>query len=175
MGKVVDYNGMEVPVGTHEDRLIIIGADHRGFRYKRAVTEKLRSQYNVISIGTNSSERCDYPLISDELGRKISEDPLERVGIGICGSGIGMLIPASKHRGVYAARCLNPKEAETSRKHNNTNLLGIGADYMDLDTALETIYTWLTTPFYSDPEKEEAYFRRFVQTMELEAKASRIE
>ncbi len=162
-------DGVRVPVGSHEGKTIVIGSDHRGFGYKSEILRMLTGCYNVVDVGTNSPERCDYPAISDEIGRRVGGDPEGRVGIGICGSGIGILIPASKHRGVYPARCTTPAEAETSRRHNNANVLGIGADCVDIETALEIVRTWLATPFYSDPEKDGTYLRRFVQTVKLEA------
>jgi len=89
------------------------------------------------------------------------------MGKVICAEGIGILIPASKYQGAYVARCLTPQEAITSRKHNNTNVLGLGADCVDLETALEIIEVWLRTPFYSD-KSEEPYLGRFLQTVRLE-------
>ena len=168
MGDIIEIEGFSVPVGTHKGKTIYIAADHRGFEYKKRLVGELEGEYlPVTELGTFSPERTDYPEISHELGLKVGTDPCRKVGIGICGSGIGILIPASKHRGVYPARCLNPKEAETSRMHNNTNVLGIGADYPDFDTALETVKVWLETPFYSDPKKEESYLQRYIQTLNL--------
>ena len=170
MGEIITVDCVYVPTGTHEGKTIYIASDHRGFEYKKRMKEELfRENFpKVQDLGTNSPERCDYPPISDALGMKVSESWQDSVGIGICGSGIGILIPASKHRTVYVARCLTPQEAETSRKHNNTNLLGIGADYTDFETAMETVLAWLKTPFYSDPENEQAYLMRYVQTVKLE-------
>lgn len=169
MGKIITVEGIRVPVGSHEGKVIVIGSDHRGFRYKSKIVEVLKEKdYQLIDVGASSPERCDYPIISDNIGKKINRDPYGRVGLGICGSGIGILIPASKHQGIYVARCLSPEEAETSRKHNNTNFLGLGADYVNLETALATIDTWLTTPFGLDFEKEKPYLMRYIQTVKLE-------
>ena len=169
MGSIIEVESIRVPIGTHESKTIVIGSDHRGFRYKCLIIEELKLRsYTLIDVGTGSAQRCDYPPISDEIGRKLSENPNNQVGIGICGSGIGILISASKHNGVYVARCLTPQEAETSRKHNNTNMLGIGADYMSPEVALQTINAWLTTPFYSNPKNEAEYLKRFVQIVRLE-------
>jgi ribose 5-phosphate isomerase B len=169
MDTTILVDGIEVPIGTHKGKTIVIGSDHRGFEYKESIVRKLKEKgYEIEDVGIFSKEKCDYPLISEKIGKNISQDYLNRVGIGICGSGIGILIPASKHKRVYAARCLNKKEAETSRKHNNTNMLGIGADYMDFETVLETIFKWLETPFYSNPEEEGAYLKRYIQTVKIE-------
>lgn len=168
MAELLSIGKIRVPTSSHEGKLIVIGADHRGFSYKVSIIDELkRKGYQILDVGTYSPERCDYPAISDEIGREVSEDPYGRAGIGICGSGIGILIPASKYRGVYAARCLTPREAETSRRHNNSNVLGIGADYMDLKTTRAIVDKWLTTPFYSSPS-DKPYLDRFVQTVELE-------
>ena len=175
MRDIITVDDIRVPIGTHEDKTIFIGSDHRGFEYKKEILAKFKERgYDVIDVGTCSSERCDYPPISDKIGKGVSEDPYNCVGIGICGSGIGILISASKHKGVYIARCLNPEEAKTSRKHNNTNVLGIGADYINLETTLATVDAWLITPFYTDPSNDKAYLDRYVQTVKLEAAAGQL-
>ena len=169
MGENISIEGVNVPVGSHKGKTIIIGSDHRGFSYKSKIIKIFKEKnYCYIDVGTDSAQRCDYPAISDNIGKLVAEDVNNRVGIGLCGSGIGILIPASKHPKIYAARCSTPEEAETSRKHNNTNVLGIGADYVDLETTLRIIDKWLTTPFYSDPSTEEAYLKRYIQTVKLE-------
>jgi len=169
MGETINIEDVKVSIGSHKGKTIVIGSDHGGFDYKKEVVKYLKEKgCSLIDVGTDSSERCDYPAISHKIGKMISEDPYEKVGISICRSGIGMLIPASKVQGVYGARCLTPKDAEMSRKHNNTNMLSIGADYVDINTALKIIDTWLNTNFYSDTENEKPYLNRFVQTVKLE-------
>ncbi len=168
--KILYVEGIAVPVGTHEGKKIVVGSDHRGFEHKKAVVEFLMEKsYNVKDVGTFSRERCDYPLYSGRIGSEVSRDrELNTVGIGICGSGMGMLIPASKYFGVYPARCLTLEDAQASRRHNNTNVLGIGADTTPLELALDIVKSWLETPFFSDREKEIAYLHRYVQTARLE-------
>jgi ribose 5-phosphate isomerase B len=170
MGDRISVGGIMIPIGTHEGKLIILGSDHRGFDYKKRIAELLgKSSYNILNVGTYSKERCDYPEISDKIGRFIGEDVYNRVGIGICGSGVGILIPASKVKGVYAARCLSVDDAVNSRKHNNSNLLGLSADILDFESIQKIIEAWLTAPFYSNQE-EEVYLNRFLQTVRLEDK-----
>lgn len=164
-------NNMYIPTGCHKDKIIFIGADHRGYEYKNKIIKLLQCDYNLTDIGTFSPERCDYPVISDDMGKMLADDPYSTAGIGICGTGMGILIPASKYRGVYAARCITPEEAAITRKHNNTNMLGIGADTLGLETAIEIITTWLETPFYADPATDERYMTRFIQTIRLENEA----
>jgi ribose 5-phosphate isomerase B len=168
MAEMITVDGLKIPVGSHEGKHIIMGSDHRGYEFKQELERHLsRKGYLVADIGTDSNERCDYTVYSDKLADIMSCNLQNSVGIGICGSGIGILIPASKRRGIYAARCATPEDAASSRQHNNSNVLGIGADCMDLETAIELVDVWLTTPF--DPDAGEgAYLRRYIQTLEIE-------
>jgi len=95
--------GAGIFIGNHKGKKLVIGADHRGFEYKEKIKEVF-SEFEIVDVGTYSKERCDYPKISEEIGRFIAKDPKNRIGIGICGSGNGILIPASKHKGVYFDR-----------------------------------------------------------------------
>ncbi len=171
MAGMILIDGVIVPIGSHCGKGVIMGSDHRGFAYKSRMAAMLQEEgYRIRDIGTYSAERCDYPAISDRIGRLVSESGCGAVGVGICGSGIGILIPASKHRGIYVARCLTPDDAITSRRHNNTNVLGIGADRMEFETALETVRAWLQAPFFESPD-DKAYLDRYVQTAKLEKAA----
>jgi len=166
---IIEYEGVRVPVGTHEGKVIIIGADHRGFEYKESLRERLlRRRYIVRDVGTHSPERCDYPLIAAEIARRVGEDrKFMSVGIGVCGTGIGMSLVANKIRGVYAAACLTPDKARISRRHNNADFLAIGADDVSLETAIEIVEDWLTTPFQAEGD-DKAYLRRYVETVKIE-------
>lgn len=168
--EILYVEGINVPIGTHKGKRIVIGSDHRGFEHKKGIIKFLEEKsYNVKDVGTYDEKRCDYPLFSGKIGSEVSQDrELSTIGIGICGSGIGILIPASKYQGIYTARCLTPEDASTSRRHNNTNVLGISADNISLESALNVVKTWLDTPFFSDRKKEIAYLHRYVQTVKFE-------
>ena len=164
---IVNINGVQVPSGIHARRTVILAADHRGYALKQALLDHVRSQGICAGdIGTHSSARCDYPKLSSDLGRMISQDlTYDTVGIGICGSGIGIGIPASKWLGVYVARCLTVVDGKNTRKHNNANLLAMGSDVLSLDEAIAIADAWLWEPF----EMTEPYLSRFLQTVKLES------
>lgn len=165
---IIEREGVEIPIGTHEKKCVVLGADHGGFAFKGELKEWLiRKGYAVEDHGTQSPARCDYPPIADSVGRSISESDWTRVGILICRSGGGMLIPALKHRHVYGVVCGSVEEAEHARRHNNANLLSLSGDKLSSDAAKRIVRAWLSTPFYAK-SSEEAYLRRFLQTAELE-------
>ena len=45
-----------------------------------------------------------------------------------CGSGIGISIAANRHKGIRAALCTSEFHAEMSRKHNDANIIALGAE-----------------------------------------------
>ena len=99
--------------------------------------------------GTFSEESVDYPdyarLVAESLQKKESE-----YGVLICGSGMGICIPANKYKGIRAVNILTERMAEMSRRHNNANVICFGADFIDIETAKICLKKFLTTPFDTD-------------------------
>jgi len=69
------------------------------------------------------------------------------VGILVCGSGIGMSIVANKFPGVRAALCHTEDAARMARRHNDANVLALGARVVDQALALRIVAAFLATPF----------------------------
>ena len=126
---------------------IAIGADHRGKPLKERLKALLREEgHEVTDVGTDGCDSVDYPDYALPVARGVASGEYER-GILICGSGIGMSIAANKVRGIRAALCLSPKAAELSRKHNNANVLCLGAEFLTPEQAEEITKVWLRTEF----------------------------
>jgi ribose 5-phosphate isomerase B len=125
---------------------IFIAADHAGFILKNQLIDFLKSKSFIVNdLGTNSKESVDYPLYAHMLSKEILENKAR--GILICGSGIGMDISANRHRGIRAALCHNTEIAQLSRKHNNSNVLVLGARFCNEALAKEILESWLNTEF----------------------------
>ena len=71
-------------------------------------------------------------------------------GILICGTGIGMSIAANKVKGIRCALCDNLFSAEMTRRHNDSNMLAMGARVIANNLALEIVDMFLETPFEGD-------------------------
>jgi ribose 5-phosphate isomerase B len=65
----------------------------------------------------------------------------------ICGSGIGISIAANRNPRVRAALCHNVYTAEMARKHNDANILALGARVVDEAVAKECLKVFLSTSF----------------------------
>jgi ribose 5-phosphate isomerase B len=126
---------------------IAIGSDHAGFRLKSHLIDTLKSSgHDVTDLGTDSEEPVDYPPICAGVGREVAEGRAER-GIVLGGSGQGEQISANKVHGVRAALCNDLYTAEFSRRHNDANVLSIGARIVAEGLADEILRVWLTTDF----------------------------
>ncbi len=143
---------------------IFIGADHRGFKLKKKIIAFLRKQkYFVEDVGAFAEEPpCDYPKIAYDVATKVVVEPSAR-GILLCMTGIGHSIAANKVPGAYAALCYTKKAAEFSRRHNNANILVIGAKFVKAAEIPQIIQIWLSSPF--DGGRHE---RRVSQIREIE-------
>lgn len=126
---------------------IAIGSDHRGFLLKEEVRKRLE-QENVIceDFGTFSEERTDYPLIVPKVAKAVQEKTCD-LGILICGTGFGMCMTANKFKGIRATTCYNEETAELSKRHNNSNVLTMGANYLSAEEAMNIIHAWLYAKF----------------------------
>lgn len=129
---------------------VAIGSDHGGFNYKEKIKMVLTSQgVEVIDVGTNSIDSCDYPVYAKKVAGMVSSGDVER-GILICGTGIGMSIVANKFNGVRAALCSDLFSAKATREHNDSNILCMGERVLDEELMLKIVGVWLNTPFSND-------------------------
>ena len=125
---------------------IIIASDHAGFLMKEKVKIFLnKSKIKSLDLGTFSEERVDYPDYAKKLALSVKKK--SSFGILICGSGIGVSIAANRFKKVRAAVCYNQKSATLARKHNNANVLCLGARLISLKNAQKIVYTFISTKF----------------------------
>ncbi len=126
---------------------IALGSDHAGFEVKARVREWLEKLgERVDDKGTHSSASCDYPVFAEAVARAVAQGEAER-GILICGTGIGMSIAANKISGIRAAVCHSQEAAELSRRHNDANVLCLGARINTLGELEMIVRRWLETAF----------------------------
>ena len=127
------------------DKRIAIGADHGGFKLKGTLKTYLSGKgYAVEDFGIYVEKPYDYPLVGYEVAKALSKGAFKRA-ILICKTGIGMAIIANKLRNVRSAVCNTVPQAETSREHNDTNLLSLAAKYVSAGKAKRIVDTWLNT------------------------------
>lgn len=126
---------------------IAVGCDHVGFLLKRAVVEHLeRRGYTVVDLGTNSAARTDYPVYGKAVAEAVASGACS-LGVVLCGTGVGISIAANKVPGVRAVVCSEPYSALLSRRHNDTNVLALGARVVGENLALMILDAFLEGEF----------------------------
>ncbi len=128
---------------------IALASDHRGFEFKKKVTQILTEEgYKVVDFGTTDGDSSvDYPDYGSLAAKAVSEKECDRAVL-ICGTGIGMSLTANKIKGIRAVVGNDLYSVEMSRRHNDTNVLCMGADLIPPGPLVKKILNlWLTTPF----------------------------
>lgn len=126
---------------------ISLGADHAGFALKEHLRQALTNAgHEVADLGTHGTESTDYPDYAAAVGRDVASGIAQR-GILVCGSGVGMSIAANKINGVRAALGVNPEEVALMRRHNDANVLTLGARFLEEPAADELVRIFLETGF----------------------------
>jgi len=126
---------------------IALGCDHRGLELKRAIMALLDElKYDYHDFGAFSTDSVDYPDIAKQVAEAVAAGDFDQ-GILICSSGIGMSIAANKVKGIRAALCCGTFGADMARRHNDANVLCLGQNTLDINTALDIVRVYLTTSF----------------------------
>ena len=107
---------------------IIIGADSAGYTLKEYIkTHLVDMGYEVSDMGTDSEQSCHYPIFASKVCEGVLAASGDAFGILICGTGIGMSMCANKYKGIRAALCSDTFSAKMTRRHNDANVLCMGA------------------------------------------------
>jgi len=153
---------------TMGSNLVVIGSDHGGFQTKEILKKFLGDLgYRVLDIGTNSEETCDYPDYAYAVARIVAKGEVWR-GIMIDATGVASSIVCNKVPGVRAAACYNEFVAQSSREHNDANVLTLGAKALGIEVIKSIVKVWLETWFGGGRHK-----KRVDKIMDVERKFTR--
>lgn len=116
--------------------IIGFGCDHAGLELKNELMEYLTGKghecidYNHLEPG----EKADYPIPGRDVAEGIVAGEVDK-GVLICGTGIGISLAANKVPGIRAAVCSEPYSAMMTVKHNDANIIAMGARVVGPDLA----------------------------------------
>ncbi|MBP1758197.1 MAG: ribose 5-phosphate isomerase [Firmicutes bacterium] len=144
--------------------MIALACDHGGFALKERIRAFLEQKgFAYKDFGCYSTESVDYPLFGKAAAEAVARGDCDR-GIVICTTGIGISISANKVKGVRCALCGDPFSAEMTRRHNDANMLAIGAGITGPNLAERIAEVFLSTEFEGG-----RHARRVQQMMDIEA------
>ena len=126
---------------------IAIGCDHGGYLLKQDILIWLEeNDYEFEDFGCYNTESVDYPVYAEKVARAVASGECE-FGILLCGTGLGIGLAANKIKGIRCVTCSDPLSAELGRRHNNANMLSMGARIIGPELAKCIARAFLTAQF----------------------------
>ena len=143
-----------------------IANDHAGTSYKVELIKFLEEKgHEVIDYGTDSYTSSDYPIQGELLGNGIKNKEVE-LGIGICGTGLGISYACNKVKSVRAAVCSETTSTKLARLHNDANIICFGARIIGIEIAKDIVDTFINTAF----SNEDRHIKRINMIKDIEDK-----
>jgi ribose 5-phosphate isomerase B len=147
---------------------IAVGFDHAGFPLKQTILQTVREAgHEPIDMGTNSAEPVDFPDYSEKVGRAVQSGEAER-GILVCGSGVGACIAANKMKGVYASICHDTYSAAQGVRHDDMNVLCLGARVIGSELAVALVTAFLDAYYIGNETGGERLAKRVKKIHKME-------
>jgi ribose 5-phosphate isomerase B len=126
---------------------IAVGSDHAGFHLKLQLADHIKVLgHEVVDLGADTAESVDYPDYGAAIGRCVAGGEAD-LGIGVCGSGIGICMAAGKVPGVRAATVHDVTSARLARAHNDANVMCVGERFTGAQVAIDAVEAFLGTEF----------------------------
>jgi ribose 5-phosphate isomerase B len=130
---------------------VYLGSDHAGFELKAHLVSWLTDNgHEPVDCGPESYDPDDdYPPYVIAAAVKVAADK-GSLGVVIGGSGNGEQIAANKVKGIRAALVWNEDTATLARKHNDANVVSIGARQHTLGEAARLVEAFLETSYAAE-------------------------
>ena len=128
-------------------KVVALASDHAGYSLKEALKAEVEVLgFEALDLGTNSDASVDYPDFGNAAAKAVLGEEAQSAII-VCGSGIGISIAANRHVGIRAALCHSGLTAALSRRHNDANILALGARLIGEEEAKECVRSFLQTDY----------------------------
>ena len=130
---------------------IVFGSDHAGYNLKKKLIKHVMEEYRgcideLLDTGCETPERVDYPDYAKKVAKELEYDN-RRIGVLICGTGIGIGIAANRFEHIRCALCDDNFSAEMARKHNDANCLSLGARRTSFEDSCKILKIFINTEF----------------------------
>ena len=147
--------------------MLFIGSDHKGFDLKEQLKKMLTDNgYQPQDLGNKTLDaNDDYVDFAKAVAESVAASGGEARGVVICGSGAGVDITANKIDGVRSVLGVSTDQVFDARQDDDVNVLALGSNFTDANTANDMIKIFLSTPFLG----EERHKRRLGKIKDIES------
>ncbi len=146
---------------------IYLASDHAGFKLKNEIIGWVKEYgFEPVDLGPFVyKEGDDYPDFIKLAAREVSSDPTNCKAIILGASGEGEAMVANRFPNVRACAYYggNREIVKLSRQHNDSNILSLGARFINAHEAKEMVHLWLTLQF----SNEARHIRRIKEIEEV--------
>jgi ribose 5-phosphate isomerase B len=126
---------------------VVLSSDHHGIELRQAIAAYIAAQgWVAVDIGPTTAESTPYPRQGEVAARLVASGDC-RFGIILCGTGQGIMMAANKVKGIRCGVCADPFSARMIRRHNDANMLAIGARVVGEGLALDIVDAFLGARF----------------------------
>ena len=134
---------------------IYLASDHAGFELKDKMKQYVEGLgYQVEDLGPfTDAVSVSYATYGLELGHKVSDDK-DSIGIGVCGTGLGISYAINRVKGARGARVTSVEDAHLAKQHNNANVLVFGGRQQTFDQAKAMFDEFIKTDFEGGRHQE---------------------
>ncbi len=128
-----------------------MASDHAGSAFKSELKEILATELGTLCVvhdlGASVKDgSVDYPVYAQKLSHEVLRNN-GAMGIGICGSGLGISMACNRFKGIRAALLYDSETAQLAKMHNNANVLCFGARKMSAVKAFTLIQAFLAEKY----------------------------
>lgn len=136
---------------------IAIACDDLGFDTKEELIKYLIEEKDAEIVFDPVKSPGDgintFAKLADDMSILIQKDVC-RLGIYICGTGIGFTCQANKHWGVRATAVTDPYSAKRARLSNNVQIIGLGCRVNALEYMKQVVDAWYDEAFDFETARE---------------------
>lgn len=126
---------------------VVLASDHHAVQLRQTIGAHIAAQgWTVVDIGPTGPGSVHYPEQSEAAARRVASGDC-RFGILLCGTGQGIMMAANKIQGIRCGVCAEPYSAAMIRRHNDANMLSMGARLVGEGLALAIVDAFLSAPF----------------------------
>ena len=126
---------------------IVLSSDHSAIHLRQAVARHIEKHgWTAFDIGPITEESTDYPEHGKAAARRVASGDC-RFGIILCGTGQGIMMAANKVKGIRCGVCADTFSARMIRRHNDANMLSLGARVVGEGLALDIVDAFLSADF----------------------------
>ncbi|MFT8866180.1 MAG: RpiB/LacA/LacB family sugar-phosphate isomerase [Lacticaseibacillus paracasei] len=131
------------------DKRVALASDDIGFQRKEEIKKYLENKgYEIVydPVKTSEDGKNTFAKLADAMAEQIQKDNV-RVGLYVCGTGIGFTTQINKHWGIRATAVTNPYSAKRARLSNNVQVAGLGVRVNGLPMMEMIVDSFLEEPF----------------------------